>query len=702
MRKKFQVTAILWLCMVLVAHAGPVSMEQAKAIASQCGKRIDGTRRAPQTGEVTLAQVRMSDTELAEGGVPLYYVFNRPEGNGFVIVAGDDRMRPVIAETDSGKFDAETVNPGLKWWLDAVAQSAERLADIADESPRYVRRSAAASAVEPLIQTQWGQNAPFNNQCPELNGTHCVTGCVATAMAQMFYFLGYPSTGKGEVSYSYTINFSDGTSKLMELSGDLSSFSFDYSKMKLTYDEDETSEAADEVAELMYACGLASNMLYTTSSSGSSIKYKVLTENFGLDATCAWASRADYSTEEWENLLLGELQAGRPVFYSGSDTDGNGHQFLCDGYDGDGRFHINWGWAGYQDGYFDLAAIEYCEGQDMVYNVKANEGGTADVLSYFTVDSVELSTYSDKAFSHLSLPYSANIGSYVYVGVRGLACQWIGADLYGGVALYNGDEPSNSCMSSKSCIANSSYSFWFGYSLPSTLAEGVYTLRPVVGLSTDDYEQVKGASSSDGPKYLIVAVQDGKAIFTDCMKTIPASGYATFSAFCNVKLPEGLAAYKAKLNSDNTKVVLTKIKGDVIPANTGVVLYYENGGKFLLDITDETATDAFTDNALIATTTQPTVPAEGTYYALKANSNVFAQLQNELTLSVGKAYLKTNEASTSKALTLTFDEDEADAIGVIHSAERMDDGAYYTLQGVRVAHPSRGIYIHNGKKILVK
>lgn len=701
MGMKLHLTAFLWLCTALAAYAGPVSLEQAKTIASQCGKRMDGVRRAPQAGEMQLAQVRKIQSDGADEGLPLYYVFNRPQGDGFVIVSGDDRMRPVIAEVDNGAFDAETVNPGLKWWLDAVAQSAEKIVNSEDESPRYVRRAEAA-AVDALIKTQWGQNAPFNNMCPELNGTRCVTGCVATALAQMCYFHSYPSSAKGKVDYSYTINFSDGTSQKMELSGDLSEFFFDYDKMKPTYEEDETGEAADEVAELMYACGLASEMLYTTSSSGSNVKYKVLTENFGFDAACAWASRDDYSTEDWEKLLISELTAGRPVFYSGADVGGNGHQFLCDGYDGEGLFHINWGWAGYEDGFFDLAAITYCEGQDIVYNVKPSEDGTADALSYFTVDSVEMYSYSEKVLSHLSLPYSANLGSYVYLGVNGLACQWIGADVYAGVALYKDDVSSNEYLSSISFVPSSSVSFQFSYSLPSTLEEGVYTLRPVIGLSKSDYEQVKGDKSSDGSKYLIVAVQDGKAIFTDCMKTIPTSGYATFSAFCNVTIPEGLSAYKAKLNGDGSKVVLTKIAGGVIPANTGVVLYHKGGGKFLLDITDETATDDFSDNALVATTAQPVVPSEGTYYALRAKTDEFAQVQNGLELSVGKAYLNANAANSAKTLSLTFDEDEADAIGEIRGAGTVNDGVYYTLQGIRVERPSRGIYIHNGKKILIK
>lgn len=702
MGKKLHLTAFLWLCAMLGAYAGPVSLEQAKAIAGRCGKRIDGVRRAQQAGEMQLAQVRKIQSDGAYEGLPLYYVFNRPQGGGFVIVSGDDRMRPVIAESDSGAFDAETTNPGLRWWLDAVAQSVEKITGSEEESPRYVRR-AQVSTVEPLIKTQWGQNAPFNNKCPELNGTHCVTGCVATAMAQMCYFYGYPSSAKGEVSYSYTINFSDGTSKKMELSGDLSTFSFDYTKMKTNYDENETGEAADEVAELMYACGLASEMLYTTSTSGSNVKYKVLTENFGFDASCAWASRTDYSTENWENILLEELTSGRPVFYSGSDAEGNGHQFLCDGYDGEGKFHINWGWSGYEDGYFDLAAIEYSEGQDMVYNVKPNEGGESDALSYFTVDSLKLLVVNDdRTTQDLSLPYSIGLGSYVYVGVEKLACYWIGADVYAGVALYKGSESVNNQLHSLSMQPNYSSSFYFGYTFPSTLDEGVYTLRPVVGLSKTDYEPVKGAMSSSGSKYLIVAVQDGKVIFTDCMKTVPTSGYATFSAFCNVKLPEGLSAYKAKLNSDNSKVLLTKLKGDVIPANTGVVLYHKDGGKFLLDITEETATDDFSNNALVATTVQPTVPSEGTYYALRAKTDGFAIVQNGLELSVGKAYLMGNAASSAKTLSLTFDEDEADAIGEIRSTAPVDNGAYYTLQGIRVEHPSKGIYIHNGQKIFIK
>lgn len=269
-------TAVAWLLAAVAAVSAPIGLKKAKAIASERDKATATANCVRQAGELQLAEVR---TATASGldDYPLYYVFNRSSDAGFIIVAGDDRMKQVLAEVDHGTFDSDADNPGFRWWLDAVAESAERIAQSDDESLLYTQ-SELTSSVEPLITTTWGQDKPYNNQCPEIDGTHCVTGCVATAMAQIFKYLKYPKTvNGGEISYDYTINYSDGTTRKMDIGGDLSEFSFDYELMNNSYKTDDTGDAADEVAELMYACGLASNMHYNTNESSSYIKYKVLT-----------------------------------------------------------------------------------------------------------------------------------------------------------------------------------------------------------------------------------------------------------------------------------------------------------------------------------------------------------------------------------------------------------------------------------------
>lgn len=687
------------LCVSLTATAGPIGLQQAKAIAKKCAKSANGPLHAPQSAEMQLVQIRTATAPVGKTtDYPLYYVFDRPGGDGYIIVAGDDRMRGVIAESDHGNFDTATSNPGLRWWLDAVAETAERIARSDDDAPRYTQ-SAVSSQVEPLIQTQWGQNAPYNLLCPTVDGWQCVTGCVATAMSQVFYYLQYPSKATGEVSYSYNLIL-NGKKHEMNLSANLSDYSFDYSKMLLSYSSDDTSEAAQEVAKLMYACGIASEMYYSPVSSGSNVKYSVLTENFGLDKSCRMAQRENYTTDEWEAILRGELDEARPVFYSGSDTDGNGHQFICDGYDAAGKFHINWGWTGYDDGYFDLSAITYSENQQIIYNLKPDEGGTADGFANLSVGGIAL--YDS------TTPCEATLGNYLNIQVNKFDAPFVDFNGYAGIGIYQGDEPLAASFyrdQAFSIPAGYYSTFYYSMLLPANLSDGVYTLRPVAGPSKTDYDIVRQASDIKGSPYLLLNVVNGKAIITDCMKTIPEAGYASFSAFAPVTIPDDVTAYTARMNDDNSKVLLSAIDGSIIPANTGVILYHKGGGTFLLDLTSESSSESFLSNELIASTVQPTVPSEGSYYALKAGEDKFASLKNGIELSVGKAYIKANTSNGVKSLPIELSDTEYTAIEGIQQSEttaKSGNQDFYTLQGIRVSHPSHGIYIHNGKKIYIK
>ena len=183
------------------------------------------------------------------------------------------------------------------------------------------------AVIAPLLQTQWGQGAPYNLQCPVKNGVHCQTGCVATAMAQLMYFHQCPADG------------------------------FDWSNMQLTYTGSETDKQKQAVARLMAACGTAVDMDYGTGSSSAFAMdaAEAFSRNFGYKPTSGELFRMEYSDAEWEELIYSELAAGRPVFYSGSPR-GFFHQFLCDGYK-DGKFHFNMAWPMVADGYYTLDEV---------------------------------------------------------------------------------------------------------------------------------------------------------------------------------------------------------------------------------------------------------------------------------------------------------------------------------------------------------
>jgi uncharacterized protein YjdB len=205
-----------------------------------------------------------------------------------------------------------------------------------------------------LGDNEWGQNDPFFGQTPEIDGEHCAVGCVATAMAMIMNYYKWPEKTLKPIP-TYT------TGSGMSLP-ELPVTTFEWEAMKSSYKVGETGPAVDAVAKLMRYCGQAVEMGYAVGNSASSgICSKELVEYFGYDPQVYVANRTLYTTQQWESLIYGELAAGRPVLYAGQSGFGVGHEFVCDGYDGEGFFHINWGWEGSRTGYFLLSLLDDCD-----------------------------------------------------------------------------------------------------------------------------------------------------------------------------------------------------------------------------------------------------------------------------------------------------------------------------------------------------
>jgi len=329
-----------------------------------------------------------------------YYVFNINESDngGFVIVAADDVVKPVLGYSDNGKYDENDLPPNFVYWMEflqsqiewAQEQGLEQGAELAEEWDSFLSGEVPMMAVvvSPLITTTWNQTAPYNNLCPtdlypSTSGTRTLTGCVATAMAQIMNYHKRPLQSTAVVpSDAYTTTSS---LKLNMASEDLGGFEWD--KMNTTTPG--TSEQQAAVAKLMYHAGLSVKMNYNTSSSGTNSGNVVmaLTRYFGYDNSIRFMYRNFYDDVTWENMLKTELNANRPVYYSGSNSS-SGHAFVCDGYDNNGTFHFNWGWGGYQDGYFKTSVLNpgsggagsgsgtYNEDQAIITNIKhPNAGG---------------------------------------------------------------------------------------------------------------------------------------------------------------------------------------------------------------------------------------------------------------------------------------------------------------------------------------
>ena len=342
---------MLMLCMVY-AVAEPVTKDQAlqkaktflakKGLAAKTSLNLayQGRQRGQQKG----APVKNAS----------YYVFNNGYEGGFVIIAGDDCAEDVLGYADNGSFDAENIPSNMQAFLEGYAEeidAARARGAKAPEGDATVEKTR--KVVAPLIETHWSQREPFNQLCYTPGGVQCVTGCVATALAQVMYYYKWPQ-GATTAIPEYNSRYGDAFSELP-------STTFDWDKMKKVYlysgEDDEASEQA--VAKLMWYCGHAVKMNYAQYSSGASEYYipGALKNYFGYPGNPTWVYRSSYTTEEWDELIYKELKYGRPVLYGASTSGGSGHEFICDGYDGHGLYHINWGWGGLSDGYFRLQAL---------------------------------------------------------------------------------------------------------------------------------------------------------------------------------------------------------------------------------------------------------------------------------------------------------------------------------------------------------
>lgn len=317
------------------------------------------------SGPSAKAKVRAKGRQLvlsSEGHEAGYYVFERPEG-GVVFVADDDAIgRTVLGYTDAGGYDAEVLPDGLRDWLSQISLLMQAVHEGKIEK-RGVRRKAGSVRVQPLIATRWNQGAPYNYLCPLSNGEQCVTGCVATAMAQVMKFWEWPKHGYGSKEY-----YDEGCGQ--PLMQDFSQSQYDWDDMHETYSSNTSSADGLAVATLMRDCGYAVEMRYTPTESAASISAEVLQQYFHYSHLAKDRYVNNYSEEMWHAFIQEDLLAGRPVLYNGQSLNG-GHEFILDGFDTEGYYHVNWGWGGNKDGWFVLTNLNgYNSGQWMINHLE--------------------------------------------------------------------------------------------------------------------------------------------------------------------------------------------------------------------------------------------------------------------------------------------------------------------------------------------
>ncbi len=346
---------------------------------------------------------RLVHTASTEKGSPAVYVFNSTNNKGFLLLSADDAAVPVLGYSDNGSFSASNIPPQLKWWMEEYANQIEYAREkglTVYKSRRSLVRGEEREPIAPQIKTKWDQIEPYNAQCP-LDGTDRTwTGCVATAMAQVMNYWQYPEKGEGSITYSIE-------SIEKKVSMNFSQKKFDWENMLDIYLEGHYDETqANAVAYLMKACGYATKMQYSMDASGALAMNigKALTKYFKYDPNLLYTLRQYYSSTEWEQMIYENLKNVGPILYGGGSTLGGGHSFICDGYDGNGMFHFNWGWSGMSDGYFSLDALNpdalgtgggsgggYNFTQDAVFGIQPPTGQPVEERPEFLTQEGELS-----------------------------------------------------------------------------------------------------------------------------------------------------------------------------------------------------------------------------------------------------------------------------------------------------------------------
>lgn len=480
----------------LFAMRTPSLMASANSIKPTCAANVKGYFKSPSIENAA------------------FYVYEMEKGKGFIIISGDDCAKTVLGYSDTGTFDMNKIPANLKYWLDmyrkeiayAQANNLKKTANRADFAVRL--GSSLPQSVAPLLGSiSWNQSAPYNDLCPkDTLELPSVTGCVATAAAQIMRYWEWPLEGKGNHSY-----YCYGTKST--ISAQFEGTKYDWDNMTETYGTSSTEKEKTAVATLMFHCGVACDMDY--SSMGSSAETETMCRGmiqyFGYDKNLQIYKKMFYTSDEWELLLKQELAANRPVLYGGNSIS-VGHQFICDGYDTNGLFHINWGWSGISDGYFELTALDpdelgtgggsvnsFSMWQDMVIGV-APQGKIESAVNYQikvmgdTKSSVS-TTELGKEFS-IRMGQPSNRGINLFKGVVGFGLY----DIKGNSIkeLCHSDSLSWKTFQEEKYID-------LNTTLPTTLTDGIYYIYPIYKASEQsDYSIMWGIVGT--PYYLKVVV----------------------------------------------------------------------------------------------------------------------------------------------------------------------------------------------------
>lgn len=597
-----------------------------------------------------------------EGGQteePPFYIFNVENGRGYVLVSAEDRTTAILGYSTNGNIDLANIPDNLRYWLDSYAAQLKAI----DEGTPIAARAVAGdkamtrgtrSNIAPLLKTTWNQDGPYNLMCPDGNfvdydadgydsNNRCVTGCVATALAQVMYYHKWPQQTT-EIP-AYTINYSNAPTLSLN---ELPTTTFEWNKMKTSYSNTETDDAAYAVAKLMRYAGQACQMAYGTGASSAHIHTDMMISAFGYSKNIHTKDRDGYTNTQWEDMVYDELANNRPVLYSGRTEGNSGHQFVCDGYK-DGLFSLNWGWGGWLDGFFVLSIADPDGQQGIGGSTGAYKIGQGAVFNFMPAAANEEEVpmmISNIGTNTATANYTRFSASDDFTGIS-ISCNYIAmynyqpATIYDaevGWGLYQGEQLIK-CIGSftktidyRDLSAGIYYIGWMNSlsnaSFGAGLSDGKYQLRQIwrKANSSDDWELM----DNYGIDYLVAEISENAL-------TLRARNSSTESFTVNsISVPETMiegepVAVTVKITNEgetNQETVnlwsqkvgtsswtkVTSMIGYVGPSETGdVVLTFtpEAGGSFNLKVTNNESDVALAtkENITIFDVFQTTVDA---------------------------------------------------------------------------------------------
>lgn len=670
---KRKITTLALLASALLVSAAPRSAADALKIAKQFVAQTPAFRSVSNL-QMTLSSSIYAKTKGRDGvSAPSYYVVNIADDNGFVIVSGDDRFRPVLGYSSNGNFNANDAVPdGLAYWLGFLSGEMDAALANGYEGSTTTRSSSNTynRSIAPLLTSKWGQSSPYNSKIPNY-----ATGCVATGMAQVMNYWKYPIRGIG----SHTNAF------FKVYSADFGATTYDWDNMKDEYGSKyDTKAQVDAVSTLMYHLGVATDMRWTSDNSGTPNMYSAyaFVNFFGYNKNLYAESRDHMSLGAWKALIIDQLTTGHPICYAGmtSDTSSAGHFFVLDGYDAtSGKFHFNWGWNGRYDGYFDITALDpgavgeygsltgsYNYAQQIFVNVQPDEFGelTAkfDARQVFptqnssTKNSVTIRTV---ALTHNAVNFKGSIGLAIYNADGSLYRYEACSEKFPGNlnlgASYNAEQDFVLDLSN---VADGTYTVCLA-TLRDDLLDKPFPVRAICG----------------NPTYYTMTASGSNVSFTELKSDYYISDTAA----------------PVVINNAETNTVYENVGASfqIVVKNSGTTAFFDEIGVCIKKNRDSNP-QYITAPCSLAPGEEKTITVSGvisrtpgtyTLYSCYGENGEYTTLDNSLSLTV---------------------KDQADAISSIPSEAKTS--AIYTLSGIRLNSESlpKGIYISNGKKIVVQ